>query len=279
MTTLVKEKLLNKFPLGQPANGQNGNESVHAALLKQVSALDKPGYLELLESRELGLNESESEERLVKFGLNEVVHEKAPAWYVQLLVAFANPFIIVLLILATISFILDVVLAAPEDRDYKTVIVIGVMVALSTLIRFIQEFRSNAAAEKLKSLVKTTATVLRQETGRHEIEIKELVPGDIIFLSAGDMMPADMRILQSKDLFVSQSILTGEAIPVEKRELPVTDAQNKSVLELENICFMGTNVVSGTAIAIVVNTGQHTFFGSMAKSLWASVPKPVSIKV
>jgi Mg2+-importing ATPase len=161
---------------------------------------------------------------------------------------------------------MDVVLAAPEDRDYKTVIVIMVMVTLSTLIRFFQEYRSNVAAEKLKSMVKTTATVLRAE-GKKETDIKQLVPGDIILLSAGDMMPADMRIIQSKDLFVSQAMLTGEALPVEKREYSISDAENKSVLELENICFMGTNVVSGTAMAVVVNTGNHTYFGSMAKSL------------
>jgi Mg2+-importing ATPase len=264
MTTITKEKLIDKLHGGNP---QQAADTASHDLLKKVSAIEKPEFLILLESRDSGLNEEEVEKKGAKFGPNEVSHEKAPAWYIQLLSAFANPFIVVLLVLATISFIMDVLLAAPEDRDYKTVIVISIMVMLSSLLRFIQEFRSNAAAEKLKSLVTTTATVFRQGTGKSEIDIKQLVPGDIIYLSAGDMMPADMRIMQSKDLFVSQAMLTGEAMPVEKKEQVIPDAGSKSVLELENICFMGTNVVSGTAAAVVVNTGGHTYFGSMAKSL------------
>ncbi len=265
MTTLIKEKLIDKLQVG--GNSQKGMDSTASDLLKRVSGLEKTEFLELLESNDTGLSETEVEEKTEKFGANEVVHEQAPAWYMQLLDAFANPFIIVLLVLATISFIMDVVLQAPENRDYKTVIVISVMVLLSSFLRFAQEYRSNVAAEKLKSMVTTTATVFRLGLGKKEIDIKQLVPGDIIYLSAGDMMPADLRIFQSKDLFVSQAMLTGEALPVEKREQRVSDTDTKSVLELENICFMGTNVVSGTAAAVVVNTGGHTYFGSMAKSL------------
>ena len=267
MTTLIKEKIINKLPSANNGNGNATQESASSTLLKKIAAKEKPEILMLLESRDSGLNELEVEAKFDTEGQNEVVHEKAPPWYMQLLGAFANPFIIVLLVLAFISLIMDVMRQEPENRDYKTVIVISVMVFLSTFIRFLQEYRSNVAAEKLKSMVTTTATVLREETGRTEIDIKQLVPGDIIFLSAGDMMPADIRILQSKDLFVSQAMLTGEALPVEKKEHAIPDIQNKSVLDLENICFMGTNVVSGTAIAIVVNTGNKTYFGSMAKSL------------
>ena len=265
MTTLIKEKLIDKLHVG--GNSQSGMDTTASDLLKKVSGLEKVEYLDLLESHETGLSETEVDEKVEKFGTNEVLHEKAPAWYFQLLDAFANPFIIVLLVLATISLIMDVFLQTPENRDYKTVIVISVMVLLSSFLRFIQEFRSNVAAEKLKSMVTTTATVFRLGLGKKEIDIKQLVPGDIIYLSAGDMMPADLRIMQSKDLFVSQAMLTGEALPVEKREQAITDAAGKSVLELENICFMGTNVVSGTAAAVVVNIGNHTYFGSMAKSL------------
>jgi len=135
------------------------------------------------------------------------------------------------------------------------------------MLRFIQEFRSNQAAEKLKSMVKTTATVLREGRDKQEIDIKELVPGDIIVLSAGDMIPADVRIMQSKDLFVSQAILTGEALPVEKTEKANKKADKMSPLDLDNVCFMGTNVVSGTAHAVVINTGSETYFGSLSKSL------------
>jgi Mg2+-importing ATPase len=116
-------------------------------------------------------------------------------------------------------------------------------------------------------MVKTTATVLRRESGKQEIDIKELVPGDIVLLSAGDMLPADCRIIQSKDLFVSQAVLTGEALPLEKREYAIPNADSKSPLELENCCFMGTNVVSGTAVAVVVTTGSDTYFGSISRSV------------
>jgi len=265
MTTMIKEKLKRKLHNG--SNNTQSSDSASSELLKKISAMEKADFLSQLDSHDTGLSESAVDEKMEIFGPNEVLHEKAPAWYLQLLSAFANPFIVVLLILATISFIMDVLLQKPEDRDFKTVIVISVMVLLSSFLRFIQEFRSNVAAEKLKSMVKTTATVFRLGTGKMEIDIKQLVPGDIIYLSAGDMMPADLRILQSKDLFVSQAMLTGEALPVEKREQPIPEADSKSVLELENICFMGTNVVSGTAAAVVVNTGGHTYFGSMAKSL------------
>src|ERR1035438_6137580 len=116
-------------------------------------------------------------------------------------------------------------------------------------------------------MIKTTATVLRKETGKQEIPIKELVPGDIISISAGDMLPADCRIIQSKDLFISQSMLTGESLPVEKGSSVVADTDKKSPLELDNICFMGTNVASGTALAIVVITGDKTYFGSLSQAI------------
>ncbi len=266
MSTIVKDKKKSlRFIKG---NGHTTNEfnSAAATKLREVSKIDKESFLSLLESSENGLSSNQAKERRTSFGLNEVEHEKAPQWYVQLFEAFVNPFIAVLLILAIVSLVTDVVLNAPADRDYTTVIVISTMVMLSALLRFVQEFRSNQAAEKLKSMVTTTATVLREE-GKKEVDIKKLVPGDIIHLSAGDMIPADVRILHSKDLFVSQAMLTGEALPVEKRERLIPEADKKSPLELENICFMGTNVVSGTAVAIVANTGSETYFGSLSKSL------------
>jgi Mg2+-importing ATPase len=171
------------------------------------------------------------------------------------------------MILAVISFIMDVWLVKTPERDYKTVIVVGLMVVLSSLLRFWQEYSSNRAAEQLKSMVKTTVNVLRKIGGRKEIDIKNIVPGDVIFLSAGDMIPADIRIIQSKDLFVSQAMLTGESLPLEKNGELIRDADHKSPLELDNICFMGTNVLSGTATAIVVTTGNLTYFGSIGKAI------------
>ena len=267
MSTTVKEK---RRPLRFiKSNGHNAGEfeSPASLKLKEVAKGDKEAFLALLESDENGLTSAQAKERRSAVGINEVEHEKAPSWYIQLFEAFVNPFIGVLLVLAIVSFITDVYMSkTAADRDYTPVVVISTMVLLSALLRFVQEFRSNQAAEKLKQMVTTTATVIRAE-GKKEVDIKRLVPGDIIQLSAGDMIPADVRIMQSRDLFVSQAMLTGEALPVEKREGAIPNAAKISPLELDNICFMGTNVVSGTAIAVVANTGGETYFGSLSKSL------------
>jgi len=267
MPTTLKEKI-KKYNFIQRSNGQSPQEfdSASIAKLKTIAACSSTKSLALLETDINGLAEEEVADRFHVFGLNEVINEKAPAWYIQFLQAFIDPFIGVLFILAVVSLITDVIIQKPGERDYTTVAVISTMVLVSVMLRFMQEFRSNQAAEKLKSMVKTTATVVRAE-GKEEIDIKQLVPGDIIQLSAGDMIPADVRILQSKDLFVSQSMLTGEAIPVEKIGSAAASAARQSPLELNNVCFMGTNVVSGTAMAAVVNTGADTYFGSLSKSL------------
>ncbi len=260
--TLFNQK--NKTNTG---NNANGFTEVAATRLKAASRCDNDLLFTQLESNANGLTEEEVENKLETYGMNEVHHEKAPSWYSQLLQAFINPFIGILVLIASISFVIDVWLANPGEKDHKTVIMVSIMVTVSVLLRFIQEYRSNQAAEQLKSMVKTTATVLRNEAGKIEIDIKELVPGDTIFLSAGDMIPADCRVILSKDLFISQSMLTGESLPVEKRNIAIDNVEQKSVLELDNICFMGTNVVSGTATAMVVTTGNQTYFGSLSKSI------------
>src|ERR1035437_2292513 len=265
ITAKIKEQVKSKIPFYK--SGTQGFDDAGAAKLRNASQADSNSLLALLDSNTTGLSDEQIETQRNQFGLNEIQHEKAPAWYKQLMHAFVTPFNAVLFVIATISFFMDVLFAAPGEKDYKTVIVLGAMVLLSSLLRFWQEFTSNKAAEDLKSMVKTTATVIRKDTGKKEIDIKEIVPGDIILLSAGDMIPADFPVLQSKDLFVSQSILTGEALPVEKREHKIEDAEKKSPLELENICFMGTNVVSGTATAIAVTTGNETYFGSIGKAI------------
>ncbi|MDN3584236.1 magnesium-translocating P-type ATPase [Mucilaginibacter flavus] len=258
---MLKRKNINNSPqykgLNQAAELQ----------LKNIAGACKTQCFGLLDTREQGLSKAEARSRFLIHGANEVSHEKAPGWYIQLLQAFVNPFIGVLVVLAAISIITDVVIQAPADRDFSTVAIICIMVTLSVLLRFIQEYRSNQAAEKLKSMVKTTATVVRYGEDKQEIDIKELVPGDIIQLAAGDMIPADIRVLQSKDLFVSQAMLTGESVPAEKIADANPSPEKISVLELNNSCFMGTNVVSGSATAVIVNTGDKTYFGSLSKSL------------
>lgn len=263
----ARKKLINLNGNGKPGSDP---DPVSTTKLKNVARSEKNFYLAMLDTSESGLSEAQVRERSQKFGANEVAHEKAPAWYIQFMQAFINPFIGILIVIALISLITDVLMANPGDRDYKTLTVVSIMVMLSSLLRFWQEFRSNKAAEQLKSMVKTTATVWRRSQlgpGKHEVDIKELVPGDIVMLSAGDMIPADCRIIQSKDLFVSQATLTGEALPVEKREYSIPDADTRSTLELENFCFMGTNVVSGTAMAVVTTTGDRTYFGSISRSV------------
>jgi Mg2+-importing ATPase len=231
-----------------------------------------------LHSSSKGITEKQAEDRLEKYGLNEVSHEKAPAWYTQFFHAFLTPFNGVLFAVSVVSLFTDVIFAAPEDRSFKTIIVLMLMVFLSTILRFWQEFRSNKAAEELKSMVRSTAAVLRADMERpQELPVPTLVPGDIVYLSAGDMIPADMRLLTARDLFVSQAMLTGESIPVEKYPQPPEKTgdlkvSENNLLDSKNICFMGTNVVSGTATAIVAATGNATYFGAMAKDVIGARP-------
>jgi len=233
--------------------------------------------LKRLDAVRSGLTPEQVEQRLEQYGPNEITHEKPPTWYFQLFHAFLTPFNGVLFAVSVVSFFSDVVFAAPEDRTFRTIIVLITMVLLSTLLRFWQEFRSNKAAEELKAMVSSTAAVLRAGMQRpQEIPISTLVPGDIVYLSAGDMFPADVRLLTAKDLFVSQAMLTGESIPVEKHPLPLAKPDktpgSRNLLEQETACFMGTNVVSGTAIVVVGATGNSTYFGAVAKDIAGARP-------
>ncbi|WP_278426629.1 magnesium-translocating P-type ATPase [Pantoea dispersa] len=251
-------------------------------LIEDEAAFTADETLLRLRSDALGLLEREAEARLQIYGRNQVEHDKAPPALVQLIQAFNNPFIYVLLALALVSFFTDywMPLRHGEETDLTGVIIIVTMVTLSGLLRFWQEFRTNKAAQALKSMVRTTATVLRRESAqqapqKQEVDITSLVPGDIIYLSAGDLVPADVRLLDSRDLFISQAILTGESLPVEKYDVTghvaskQASASDKdaSLLELGSVCLMGTNVSSGSAKAVVVATGGETYFGSLAKSI------------
>jgi len=243
--------------------------------------------LDNVKSNANGLTELDAEGRLQRDGFNEVAHDRPPHALVQLLQAFNNPFIYVLMTLTAISFFTDfwLPLQAGEETDLTGVIIVLVMVLASGLMRFWQEYRSAKAAEALKAMVRTTATVLRREqmgmkAALREVPMRDLVVGDIVQLSAGDMIPADIRLIESRDLFISQAVLTGEALPVEKYDTlgavqeksahRTAAADQQDLLDLPNICFMGTNVVSGTATAVVVATGARTYFGSLARSIVGS---------
>jgi len=227
--------------------------------------------LAALETTPSGLDEEQIAERLHRDGLNEVSHEKPPHWAMQLLQAFKNPFIIVLLVLAGVQLFTD-------GGDLTGPTIVAVMVTISVLLSFSQEYRSSRAAEKLKAMVRNTATVVRQASDGHseqiEVPVIELVTGDIVHLGAGDMVPADLRLLSAKDLFISQAILTGESLPVEKAapaNVPHADRDagrdGGNPLDLSTVCYMGTNVVSGTATAVVVATGARSYLGSLAHSM------------
>lgn len=223
-----------------------------------------------------GLTIEDAAGRLAGDGPNEVAHDKAPPALLQFLEAFKNPFIAVLMVLTAISSVTDIYLPirAGQHADYTGVSIIVTMVALSALLRFWQEYRSGKAAETLKAMVRNTATVRRRASPDAtpelmEVPMAQIVTGDIFQLSAGDMIPADIRLIESRDLFVSQAALTGEALPVEKYDTTVSDDE-ADPLDLPSICFMGTNVVSGTATAVVVSTGVHTYFGSLAKAVVGS---------
>ncbi|MDR8733665.1 magnesium-translocating P-type ATPase [Burkholderia pseudomultivorans] len=252
----------------------------------QEAARPLDDTLKSLHTSTRGLTCEQAADRLLRDGPNEIAHDKPPHWSRQLLMSFHNPFVYVLLVLAAISFCTDVYFAAPDDRDYVGITILLTMVTISALLRFVQEFRSLRAAEKLKAMVRTTATVQRAvtdtaEPARREVPMREVVAGDIVHLSAGDMIPADVRLLSSRDLFISQAVLTGEALPVEKydtlgavagksantRAAGAANDASASLLDLENVCFMGTNVVSGTATAVVVATGEDTYFGSLARNV------------
>ena len=214
-------------------------------------------------SEESGFDEDTVEEMRDKFGLNKLSQHEGDSILRRLVAAFINPFTVVLFVLACISFFTDFVLALPENREMKTVVIILSMVFISGVLRFVQEYRSDKAAERLKAMVNTTTSVLRAGRGKIEIPLEEVVAGDIISLAAGDMVPADVRILSCKDLFISQSALTGESEPVEKFSA-VREFDHNDPLHLDNLAFVGTNVISGTATCLAIAVGDATILGSLA---------------
>ncbi|HDG1699267.1 TPA: magnesium-translocating P-type ATPase [Kluyvera ascorbata] len=206
-----------------------------------------------------GLNAAEVEQARATHGENKLPAQQPQPWWVHLWLCYRNPFNILLTVLAAVSY-------ATEDLFAAVVIVL--MVGISTLLNFVQEARSTKAADTLKAMVSNTATVLRVindkgESSWVELPIDQLVPGDIIKLAAGDMIPADLRVIQARDLFVAQASLTGESLPVEK-VAQTREPSQTNPLECDTLCFMGTNVVSGTAQAMVIATGANTWFGQLA---------------
>lgn len=230
---------------------------------------DIKGYLNINLS---GLTEDEVDESRDKYGSNKVKKEKKKSIPERLAEAFINPFTVVLVCLAVVSTVTDIIFPilhmfgnTKKDFNPVTVIIILTMVFVSGVLRFIQESRSGDAAAKLLAMITTTCTVTRQNKSHIEIPLDEVVVGDIVYLSAGDMIPADVRIIEAKDLFVSQSSLSGESEPIEK--LAIVCEKKDNITEYTNIAFMGSNVISGSAAAIVVSVGDNTLFGSMTSAI------------
>jgi Mg2+-importing ATPase len=228
---------------------------VHDAAVEESSAV-----LQRFGTSPSGLSEEEASARLEKYGPNEVAQEKQHDWLWRLWVAVRNPLVILLMVLAILTFA-----TAETSSDDIGGVVMLVMVVLGVSLRFIQETKADTAAAKLKAMIKVTATVLRDGQAK-EIPLHQLVPGDVVKLSAGDMIPGDVRLIAAKDLFIIQATLTGESLPVEK-----TDARdlrtNVSSIEHSNICFLGTSVESGAATGVIIATGAQTYFGKVASSL------------
>lgn len=242
----------NEYPAKVPGKSQ----VAFSKELLENSKLSSEQVLQKLNSSMNGLPESEIESRIDRFGKNEVAKEEKETWFSKIWDNLKNPLVILLIVLGIISLI---------TGDVRAAIMIGLMVVLGIVLRYFQETRATNAAAKLKQMVSTTATVIR-DGAKKEIPLQEIVPGDIIQLSAGDMVPADVRLLAAKDLFLNQSTLTGESLPVEK-SADVSTTESANPLEVNNLCFLGSNVESGTGTAVVVHTGSETYFGALAKSI------------
>jgi Mg2+-importing ATPase len=243
-------------PAHVPGNPTRGKGALVSDQVLEKSRADTETVLRELESRLDGLSEAEADSRLKQYGLNAIAREERQSALMRLLSNVKNPLVLLLTALGVLSFL---------TGDLRATTVIFVMVVLGVVLRFYQEMRANNAAEKLKAMVTNTATLVR-DGKKAEVPLKMLVPGDIIRMAAGDMVPADVRVLSAKDLFLNQSALTGESLPVE-RKADATSADVQNPLELPNICFLGSNVESGTATAVVIHTGDKTYFGSLAASI------------
>src|SRR6266478_1146050 len=238
------------------ASLQSKNVIRTSPLLTEASGKSSAEVFQMLGTTPTGLTEAEAAGRFEKYGPNEVAHEKKQSWVQRLYTAARNPLVILLTILATLSF---------ATGDFRAGSVMLLMVILGLSLRFVQETRADNAAAKLKAMISVTATVVREGQPR-EIPLRELVPGDLVKLACGDMIPGDVRLVSAKDLFVIQATLTGESLPVEKSDGPDT-REKVSTIERNNLCFLGTSVETGSATAVVLATGLQTYFGKVARSL------------
>ena len=280
---------LSFLPKNMKASQQNIT-TTHSSTnkLKELATCSKEELFKTLESSEKGLSQHEADRRILKFGRNIISENKKTNPFIVVFDNIKNPLTLMLIVLASISLYMG---------DLRTASVVGGMTLLSIILSSIQELRSSKAAEQLSGMVSSTVTVIRLERDdipkeiMHgfgvklhepklqtvELPIKNIVPGDIVHLSAGDIIPADLRILSAKDLFINQASLTGEAMPVEKFSID-EHYEISSMLDAANICFMGSSIESGTAVGIVCTTGKETYLGSIAKII-ENASEPTSFDI
>jgi Mg2+-importing ATPase len=247
---------LARPPTAAPPVGPRRADVLVCAEMATAAHADVDAVLATLRSGRDGLSQSEAGRRLAEYGPNQVAQDKRVGWAWRLARAVRNPLVILLTVLATLAY-------ATGDARAGTVMLL--MVVLGVALRFVQESRADRAAARLKAMIQVTATVVRDGRPR-ELPLHDLVPGDLIHLAAGDMIPADVRLVDAKDLFVIQSSLTGESLPVEKSAAR-DPRPGAAALELGSVCYLGTSVESGAATAVVVVTGAATYFGGVAKAL------------
>lgn len=235
------------------------------------SATQRDEFLKKHNLNEKGLTSKQAEINIKKFGLNETKKAKPKKWYNYLLQSLLTPFNCILIGISIILIYTDIYLAI--EPSYANIIVIAILVTASTLLDFFESYRSNKAAEKLREIVETTTTVIR-DNKEINIPVKNVTLGDIVLLSAGSIIPADLRIIESKDLYVGQASLTGESDNIKKTvELENNQEELDSISDFDNICFMGTNVVSGSAKGVVIKIGDSTYFGKIANTVTSGKKK------
>lgn len=266
------KEILTRAALNRPAE----LPSVVQQRLRDCARLSPEQVLSKMNTRMEGLSDEEVISSRKEYGDNVVVSGHRISLAGRFVSAFINPFTMILIALAVISFLTDITFAPPGERSLVTVVIISAMIVMSGALRFVQELRSGNAAERLTNMIVNTTAIIRQEDGEEERVMEEAVVGDIVRLAAGDMIPADMRILSAKDLFLSESALTGESAHAEKYSTP-SSLDSSNVLDYDNLAFLGTNVVSGSGTGVVLATGQDTLFGQIAKTL-KEKPAPTSFE-
>jgi len=250
---------------GSLSNHADAGSEVRVRLMGGARALEDELFAQYNSAAYAGHSDESAIVMRERYGQNLIVHSRKLSTIRQLADAFVNPFTVVLFVLALISFFTDYIFAAPADRDLTTVIIIAVMVGISGALRFIQESRSGKAAEALAEMVETTIDCVRNSKDS-EVPVDEIVVGDIVKLAAGDIIPGDMRVLKAKDLFISESSLTGESEPVEKFSHHY-QGDTSNPLDSDNLVFMGSSVISGSATALVLSVGKDTYFGQVAAAV------------